>query len=149
MYLNKERLEGIIKARQRNAAEHGLECAEFQNPSADKIEAYRKRNAARKGQKVKDKAKGEEKKAGATPAHAAVGGRPTMEEFMSGVEDIMGMALVGELGGGEPSQFSVPPPRTSCRRGCRGNRLGRGLNGRRSGTEHAVVRPHANRPEHS
>lgn len=90
VYLNKERLSGIcIKARQKNAADRGIECAEIQNPSQSKIEAYKKRIS---NKRKNAKGKGEEKKTATTPANAAVFDSISIEEFMAGVVDIAAAA---------------------------------------------------------
>lgn len=65
VFLNKERLAGIKKARERNAAEHGVPCEEMSAPSPTQIEKHKKRIEERKARKPK------RDKSGATPGGAA------------------------------------------------------------------------------
>lgn len=93
IYLNKERLDGIKKARERNAADHGVKCEELTAPSSSKIEAYKKMAKKRKEQRASGKKKPNSDGKGAPGAAAAE--MSELEEFMSGLMDIThaGMAV--------------------------------------------------------
>lgn len=82
-----------------------MECAEMQNPAQAKIDAYQKKVAARKKKDGKAN-KTDDKKVPTAQANAAVGGQMSLEELMSGIVDISGVAA-GTSIGMEPPQVTV------------------------------------------